>query len=67
MSTSTSPAATSGGSHGSNGGGAPARRSLRVSSDYPNYTWLVPSNTTLGVLLSMISASIRWERCSRPS
>ncbi len=46
MSTSTDPA------------GPTARRSLRVGTDHPSYKWLVLSNTTLGVLLSTINASI---------
>ncbi len=46
MSTTTDPA------------GLTARRSLRVGSDHPSYKWLVPSNTTLSMLLSTINASI---------
>ena len=37
---------------------APARRARRFAADHPRYKWIALSNTTLGVLIGTINASI---------
>lgn len=37
---------------------ATARRRIRMDHDHPSYKWIVLSNTTLGILLAAINASI---------